>query len=266
MSRQVFYVLVIGFLIFGIQYSYGIKSETSDNKIDFEKILAKYWSWWENSPEDTPEANPVCSMGIDVQDSFVFLLNSFSAEDAVYNCSKSPIPKGYSILFPLLTSFCSQGDNGLYGAMYDKILDCTLNLDRGKVQGIVSLNDKVIVNIVKDNGNGIGLKGQLQNNLPQSKYFNEIIPTKFVDLLVTRNNTSPTNWEKPQDFEKGPVNYKAAFHCECVVINTDELIPGNYVLKYIVNAEAGKSTINLSDEGWQFSSNTTYHLVIKGDR
>src|SRR5215510_11983432 len=136
MFPKVLYVLIIGFLIFGIQYSYGF---TSINKIDFEKILGKYWSWWENSPEDAPEANPICSISIDAQNSYVFLLDSFNAEDNIFDCSKSPIPKGYTILLPLLTSFCSQGDNGLYGETYDKILDCTLNLDRGKVQGIVSI-------------------------------------------------------------------------------------------------------------------------------
>jgi hypothetical protein len=263
MSSYLLYGLVIGFLFFGFHYSYGIENVTPTKIIDFEKILGEYWSWWENSPEDAPEANPTCSIGIDTQDSFVFLLNSFNAEDANYNCSGNPIPKGYSILLPLLTSFCSQGDNGLYGATYDKILDCTLNLDRGKVQGIVSINDKEIVNIVKDNGNGIDMNRHLQNNLPQIKYYKEIVPTKFVDLLVTRNNTSPTNWEKPQDFEKGPIYYRGVFHCECVIIDTNEMGPGNYVLKYIVDAEAGKSTINLSDEGWQFRSTTTYQLVIQ---
>jgi hypothetical protein len=246
-----------------IQSSYGIENTTRTDLIDHEKILGKYWSWWVNSPDDSPEANPKCSVDIDTQDSFVFLLDSFAADDAVYNCSGYPIPKGYSILFPLLTSFCSQGDNGLYGASYDKILDCSLNLDRGKVRAIVSINDKEIVNIIKDNGNGIEMKGRLQNNLPQLKYYKEIVPTKFVELLVTSNNTSPTNWEKPQDFEKGPINYNAVFHCDCVIIDTGELTPGDYVLKYIVNAEAGKSTINLSDEGWQFRSNTTYHLLIQ---
>ena len=137
------------------------------------------------------------------------------------------------------------------------------NLDRGKVKGIVSLNDKVIVNISKDNGNGVEMKGVLKNYSTNNNYYKEIFSKEFVDLLVTSNNTAPNNWEKPDEFEKKPVYYKAVVHCECVIIDTNQFAPGNYTLKYIVDAEGGKSSINLSDTGWKFLSNAKYQLVIK---
>jgi hypothetical protein len=265
MSLYLLYLalILIGFLFSQIHLSQGANNISGNNTIDLEKVLAKYWGWWLNSPEAMPEKKPTCSIGIDTEDSFVFLLDSFDAEDASYDCTQTPIPKGYSIFFPLLASICSQGDNGLYGDPYEKIRDCTLNLDRGKVEGIVSINDKVIVNLTKDNGNGIGMRGILQNNLPQFDYYKQIVPTKFVDQLVTKNTTVPTNWAKPDEFKKGSVYYKSVVHCECVIIDTNQLGSGNFTLKYIVDAKAGKSSINLSDAGWQFISDTIYKLKIR---
>lgn len=261
-----FYFLIIlmsGFLFFQIQQSYAIENASLSGSVGLEKILAKYWSWWVNSPEDAPDTNPTCSMGIDPENSLVFLSDSFEVGDVSYDCTQEPIPKGYSIMFPILTAFCSQGDQGLYGKPYQDIRDCTLNLDRGKVKGLVSLNDKVIVNISKDNGNGVEMKGILKNYSPNNNYYKEIFSKEFVDLLVTSNNTSPNNWEKPQEFEKKPIYYKAVVHCECVIIDTNQFGPGNYTLKYIVDAEGGKSSINLSDTGWKFISTAKYQLIIK---
>ncbi len=251
------------FLFFQIQQSYAIENKSLNDSSGLEKILAKYWSWSVNSPEDAPEANPTCSMGVDTEDSFVFLFDSFETGDVSYDCTQELIPKGYSIMFPILTAFCSQGDQGLYGKPYQDIRDCTLNLDRGKVKGIVSVDDKVIVNISKDNGNGIEMKGILKNYLPKYNYYREIFSKEFVDLLVTSNNTSPNNWEKPQEFEKKPIYYKAVVHCECVIIDTNEFDPGKHTLKYVVDADGGKSSINLSDTGWKFISTAKYQFTIK---
>ena len=117
-----------GFLFFQIQQSYAVENGSTNisGSVGLEKILAKYWSWWDNSPEDALDANPACSMGIDRENSFVFLSDSFEAGDISYDCKKEPIPKGYSIMFPILTAFCSQGDQGLYGKPYQDIRDCTL--------------------------------------------------------------------------------------------------------------------------------------------
>lgn len=254
-------VTIVGLLLFQLQYSYGIN--TGDDMIEFNKILAKYWAWWDNSPEDQPENNPECSMGIDTEDSFVFYINPFAIGDVVYNCTDEPIPKGYSIMFPLLTSFCSQGDKGLYNKPYQEILDCALDLERGKLRGIVSIDDKVIVNIQKDNGNGIDMKPNSTNNLIQSKYYKEIFPNGFVNFLASSNTTFPNNWEKPEEFRNGPVYYKAVEHCDCIIVDTDELSLGNHTLKYIVDSVGGQSSINAADKGWSFTSTVEYQFAVK---
>lgn len=253
-----FCLIAVGLLIFQFQVSYGVDS--GNNSTELEKILAKYWSWWENSPEDAPEQNPLCSIGDDKNESLVFFINPFEVGEVAYDCTSMPIPKGHSIMFPLLTAFCSQGDNGLYKKSYEEIRDCTLNLDRGKLNGIVTLDDKVIVNISKDNGNGIEMKPKLINNLPQYNYYKEILPTAFVDLLVTNNTAFPTNWEKPEEFAKSPIYYKAVVHCECVIIDTGDLSPGKHTLKYIIDSVGGKSSIDSADKGWKFVSNARYQF------
>jgi hypothetical protein len=257
--HSLFYAFIVGFLLFQIQYSYAVDSV----KDELTKILGKYWSWWANSQEDQPEKNPMCSMGTDTEDSFVFLLDSFEAGDVSYNCKASPIPKGYSIMLPMLTAFCSQGDKGLYNKSYQEVRDCALNLDRGKVKGIVSIDNKTIVNITKDNGNGIEMKGILNNKLPQYNYYREIFSKDFVNLLATHNNTIPNNWEHPEQFEKSPVYYKAVVHCDCVVINASELAPGNHTLKYIVDSMGGASSIDAADTGWKFTSTATYQIATQ---
>jgi hypothetical protein len=261
MILSLLWISLLGFLLFQIQHSRGIDS--SSNSIELEKILAKYWSWWSNSPEDQPEKNPKCSIGIDTEDSFVFLLDSFETGDVAYDCAESPIPRGYSIMFPILTAFCSQGDKGLYNRPYEEVRDCALNLDRGKIKGVVSLDDQVIVNISKDNGNGLEMNAILNNNLPQYDYYKEIFSKEFVNLLTTSNTTVPLNWEHPEEFEKSPIYYKAVVHCDCVIIDTNDFNPGNHTLKYTVDSMGGKSSIDAADTGWKFKSNTAYQIVIQ---
>jgi hypothetical protein len=261
MSSLVSSIIVAGFLLFQFQYSYG--TNTGDDRIELDNILAKYWSWWSNSPEDQPENNPKCSMGIDTEDSFVFYINPFEIGDVAYDCTDQPIPKGYSIMFPLLISFCSQGDKGLYNKPYQEIRDCALDLDRGKIKGIVSIDDKVIVNLQKDNGNGIDMKPNSTNSLLQSKYYKEIFPTNFVNILASSNTTFTNNWEKPEEFKNSPIYYKAVEHCDCVIIDTNELNPGNHTLKYIVDSVGGESSNNAADKGWKFISTAEYRFAVK---
>lgn len=257
------YIFAIGVIVIQFQHSEGVQNQTQNNAAQLEKILVRYWSWWINSPEDSPEANPNCSMGFDTENSFVYFLNPFEVGDVSYDCTEESVPKNYTLMFPLLTAFCSQGDAGLYGKLYEEIRDCTLNLDRGYVKGTVLLDGETIVNMSKDNGNGLEMKGVLENNLPQYKYYKEIFSREFVDLLATNNTTIPTNWEKPEEFEKSPTYYKAVVHCECIIIGTNHLPSGNHVLKYTVDASGGKSSIDLEDTGWKFTSSVTYRLNVK---
>ena len=41
-------IIAAGFLLFQFQNIYGIN--TGDDLIKLDNILAKYWSWWSNSP------------------------------------------------------------------------------------------------------------------------------------------------------------------------------------------------------------------------
>jgi len=262
MMLPLFFCIIASALLLSLfQYSYGINSEK--NHIELDKALAKYWSWYSNSPEDQPEKNPKCSMGIDSEDSLVFYLDTFDAGDVKYNCTDNPVPRGYSIMFPILTSFCSRGDVGLYNKSYQEVRDCALDLDRGKVKGVVALDGKVIVNVSKDNGNGIDMKANSTDGPNQNNYYREIYPKGFVDLLATKNTTLPNNWQKPEEFKNNPVNYQAVEHCDCVVIDTNRLSPGNHILKYIVDSVGGQSSINAADKGWKFISTAEYQFAIK---
>jgi hypothetical protein len=237
------------------------QSENIEVKLD--NLLGKYWSWWQNSPEDAPENNPKCSMHANVNDSFIFFMNPFETGNTTFDCSDDPISKGYSIMFPLITSFCSQGDKGLYGGSYEEIRSCALDLDRGVINGVVSINGKEVVNIIVNNGDGVSTKPIVKNELPILNYYHNILSKQFVDLSVTKNTTIPNNWEKPQEFENNPIYYKAVVHCECIIINSTELREGANTLKYTTDSTGGKSSINLSDKGWSFVSVTTYKFTVR---
>jgi hypothetical protein len=254
--------LVLGFLLFPISSINAIlESEQNDSQLD--KVLGYYWSWFSNSPEDAPEKDPKCSMGHDTNSTFVFLLNPFETGDTNFDCSDEPISKGTSIFFPLITSFCSQGDKGLYGHSYQEISTCAKDLDRGLIKGIVMLDNKEIVNVVIDNGDGISTKPIVKNNLEQNIYYKNIFSKDFIDLLVTNNTTIPNNWERPEEFQNKPTHYKAVVHAEGVIIDTNDINNGNHTLKYSVDSTGNPSSVNLADKGWQFVATTTYKFNIK---
>jgi hypothetical protein len=255
------YGIIIWMLLF--YFSSASATEEQNNKFELANILGSYWSWWTNSPEDAPENNPKCSMHINANDSFIFLMNPFETGNTTFDCSDEPIPEGYSILFPLITSFCSQGDGGYYGSSYEEIRSCALDLDRGLINGIVSINGKEVVNIIVNNGDGVSTKPILNNKLPLFHNYRNILSKQFVDLIVTKNTTIPNNWEKPEEFENNPVHYKAVVHCECIIINSTELREGTNMLKYTADSTGGKSSINLSDKGWRSQSITTYKFMVR---
>ena len=88
-------------------------------------------------------------------------------------------------------------------------------------------------------------------------------PSDYVNLLASSNTTIPNNWEKPEEFKNSPIYYKAVEHCDCVVIDTNELSPGNNTLKYIVDSVGGESSINAADKGWKFISTAAYQFAVK---
>ena len=89
------YFFVILTLIFYFQtYSvYGIEKENQTNNKQLVEFLQNYWQWWGNSPEDSPDNNPKCSINIDTNNSIVFLQNPFETGNTSYDCTENPIPR-----------------------------------------------------------------------------------------------------------------------------------------------------------------------------
>ena len=273
--RMLFYICVIGFFLFHILSSYGSGNGSSSDSPSLEKILANYWSWILNSPEYDPDGpKPKCIMEIDKQTSFVFFYDSFDTKITNSDCTDNPIPKGYSIIFPLITSSCTQGDVGLYGKPYTELSDCSLNLDRGLINGKVFLDDKIIVDITIINDKR-AKKLLLENRLPQYDYYKEIFSKEFVDILV-KNTTlvdRSNMWQKPEEIEERDlINYKSVVHCECIIIDTNGLTIGSHTLKYITyldseqssKIESQKQSSKIaSGDTWRFESTTSYKFNIQ---
>jgi hypothetical protein len=255
--------IFIVLIYFQISSSYGVEREVQNETTSFVKILERYWQWWSNSPEDNPDNDPKCSIHIDTNNSFIFLQNAFETGNTNLDCTENPIPQGYSILIPLITSFCSQGDVGLPNTSYEEILNCALNLDRGIVKGNVFLDGKEIVDIFIDNGNGIDMEKnkKIINNLPQT-YYKEILSKEFIDILVTNKTTLKNNWAT-QEYNIHPVYYNGIVHCDCIIINTNEFSTGDHTLEYIVYAKAEPPSPTLPVDKWEFKSTTTYKLTIQ---
>src|SRR5215208_8009134 len=266
--KIVFVMILTLIFYFQIYSSYGIEKEIQSNNNNNQQLvrgLQNYWQWWGNSPEDSPDNNPKCSIHIDTNNSIIFLLNPFETGETSYDCTDNPIPQGYSILFPLISSFCSQGDVGLYGKPYEDIRNCALSLDRGTIKGNVAIDGKEIVDISIDNGNGIDMNKnkKVVNNLPKSsQYYKEIFSEEFVDILATSNTTFANNWEK-EEFKANPIYYNGVVHCDCIIIDTDEFGIGTHTLKYTISAKADPPSPTLIADRWGFTSNTNYKLVIQ---
>ena len=265
MYRIFFYSFLVILSCFQVYSSYGIENGVQNGNLPFDKILEQYWQWWINSPEDNPDNDPKCSIHIDKKFSFIFLQNSFETENSNYDCTDSPIQKGYSILFPLITSFCSQGDAGLSSTSYTEIRNCALNLNRGTIKGNVFVDGKQIVDIFVDNGNGIDIEKnkKITNSLPQNYYYyKEILSKEFVDILATNKTTVKNNWAN-QEHLLHPVYYNGIVHCDCIIISTNQLSGGNHTIEYIISAKTKPPSPTLQFDKWDFTSTTKYKLRIQ---
>jgi hypothetical protein len=263
---KIVFVMILTLIFYFQIYSvYGIEKEIqSSNNKQLVQSLQNYWQWWGNSPEDSPDNNPKCSIHIDTNNSIVFLQNPFETGDTSYDCTENPIPNGYVIFFPLLSSWCSQGDVGLFDKTYNELKNCAFNLQRGTIQGKILFDDKEIVNMFIDNSNGIDMqkKKKVVNNLPQNQYYKEIFSEEFVDILATSNTTMANNWEK-DDYKRNPIYYNAVMYCDCILIDTTELKQGPHDLQYTISAKADPPSPTLIADRWDFTSNTNYKLVIQ---
>jgi hypothetical protein len=262
--KMYFFVILTFIFYFQTHSVYGIEKEIQSNNKELVQFLQNYWQWWGNSPEDTPDNNPKCSIHIDTNNSIVFLLNPFETGDNSYDCTENTIPYGYLIFFPLLSSWCSQGDVGLFDKSYNELKNCAFNLQRGTIQGKILFDNKEIVNMFIDNSNGIDMqkKKKVVNNLPQNQNYKEIFSEEFVDILATSNTTMTNNWEK-DDYKRNPIYYNGVMYCDCILINTTELKIGLHDLQYTISAKADPPSPTLIADRWDFTSNTNYKLVIQ---
>jgi len=259
------YVILILVFFVQLHFSYGLENEVQNDNKELVKVLENYWQWWSNSPEDNPDNEPSCSININTNYSFVYLQNPFETGDTTYDCIENPIPKGYFIFFPLITSFCSQGDVGLSGASYEQIRNCALNLDRGIIKGTVIIDGKEVVDVSIDNGNGISMNNNknIINNLPESSsYYQEIFSQEFINILATNKTIHENNWEN-DEYKTHPVYYNGVVHCDCIIIDTSGWNTGSHTLEYTVSAKAAPPSPNLIADKWDFTSTTNYKLVIQ---
>ncbi len=309
-NTNLFFVTIIisSFIIFlnnvEIQAQNGNSSNNDDDDVN---KLSQYWNWWLNVIEDFPieklddfnilkdkpivqhllslnqkdenfDYMPKCSMGINTTNQIVFLLNPFEKGTLNFDCKNEQIPKGYSILFPAITSFCSRGDAGLYNMDFKSVRNCALNLDRGNVKVGVFLDDKKVTDVVINNKYSFNDLPQLRidnsnimdftsmkNNLPANQtYYKQIFSKEFVDLIVTDNATIsvPNGWEHPTEFTKNPIRYESVLHCDCIIVNTLDLSKGDHILEYVTIAKSGKNTHNLDSKEWNFESKISYAITI----
>ena len=229
--------------------------QKKNNTINFDNLLAEYINWWVNVPyeEDPQELENPCV--IHNTDSVIFLHDPFEMGNIKNTCT---IPHK-SLFFPFYIGWCDNGNQGIYGTeSYNKLLECTLDANRGLVTMNAYLDDKKIVDVLIDNIDVHNLKVRYNNSL--DSYYKEIGPTNLFDLTLT-NKTQYTNYEKPQDFASSPAKYKAVAYCFCGFIDKDKISPGNHLLSYYTKIE-GSGGLDKT-KGWDHESKITYILRIE---
>jgi hypothetical protein len=232
-----------------------IQKNNNNDTVNFEKLVTQYLNWWINIPieQDPQELDNPCV--IHNTDSVIFLHDPFEMGTIKNTCT---IPQK-SLFFPFYIGWCDNGNQGYYGIKsYDKLLECTLDANRGIVTMTAHLDDKKIVDVLIDNIDVNNLKVRYNNSL--DSYYKEIGPTDFFDVTLT-NKTQFTNYEKPEDFALAPTKYKAVAYCFCGFIDKDKISPGNHQLTYYTKIE-GSGGLDKT-KGWDHESKITYILTVK---
>ena len=168
---------------FNIVESYGINETQQKNNdtVNFEKVVAQYLNWWINVPieEDPQQLDNPCV--IHDTGSVIFLHDPFEMGDIKNTCT---IPHK-SLFFPFYIGWCDNGNQGYYRTeSYNKLLECTLDANRGLVTMIAYLDDKKIVDVRIDNTDIHNLKVLHNNSL--DNYYKEIGPTNFFELTLLK--------------------------------------------------------------------------------
>lgn len=234
---------------------YGANTQENDAIINFEDLVNEYLNWWTNVPfeEDPQQLENPCV--IKNTDSVVFLHDPFEMGTINNNCTI----QYKSIFFPFYIGWCDNGMIGFYGIQsYEKLLECTLDSNRGLVTMNAYLDDKKIVDVKIDNTDVHNLK--ILYNKSLDNFYKEIGPTDFFTLMIS-NKTQYTNYENPKDFESSPAKYKAVASCFCGFIDKDQLTPGYHKLNYFTKIE-GSGGLDKT-KGWDHESNISYTLKIE---
>ena len=252
-----FIFIFLNFFSFNIlKEAHGInETQKNNNTGNFEKLVTEYLNWWINVPieQDPQEIDNPCV--IHDTDSIIFLHDPFEMGTIKNTCTILH----NSLFFPFYIGWCDNGNQGYYGIeSYDKLLECTLDANRGIITMNAYLDDKKIVDVLIDNTDVNNLKVRYNNSL--ADYYKEIGPTNFFDLTLT-NKTQFTNYEKPEDFASSPVKYKAVAYCFCGFIDKNQVTPGNHQLTYYTKIE-GSGGLDKT-KGWDHESKITYILTVK---
>jgi hypothetical protein len=250
---------LVGFMLiltsFGAFKASGVVSTSvNDDNTRLEKLLAEYVNWNVNVPtEQLPEEGNQCLIKTGP---VILLLDPFSKGTVVQTCN---IQSGGALLFPFYEGWCDNGNFDLYGEQsYKKILDCTLDSDKGIVTMTAWLDGNKIVDIKVDNKDVYNLK-VLSDNFPQNEYFKTIRSPDFINLTVTNGSRfASTTYEKPEDFQSSPAVYKAVAHCFCGLVTN--LTDGNHELRYktIIEGTGGVA----QGKGWDQETDVTYKLTV----
>ena len=139
-----FTFILLTFFSFNIQESYGFNEtqQTNNDTVNFEKLVAQYLNWWINVPieEDPQQLDNPCV--IHTTDSVIFLHDPFEIGEIKNTCT---IPHK-SLFFPFYIGWCDNGNQGYYRTeSYNKLLECTLDANRGLVTMNAYLDDKKLL-------------------------------------------------------------------------------------------------------------------------
>jgi hypothetical protein len=247
--------LILILLSFGTLKAFAaILSSVNDNSIRLEKLLAEYVNWDVNVPtEQLPEEGNQCVMKTG---SMILLLDPFSKGTVTQTCN---IKAGGSLLFPFYMGWCDNGSHDLYREQsYKKILDCALDADKGIVTMTAWLDGNKIVDIKVDNKDVSNLKG-IYDNFPQNKIYQVILTPSFFNITVTNaSRFASTSYEKPDEFQSSPFNYKGVAHCFCGMVSN--LTNGTHELRYktIIEGTGGVA----EGKGWDQVTDITYKLNV----
>jgi hypothetical protein len=257
--RFLFGYFMLGLMLtlssFGTFKSFGADMSSAnfdDSKL--EELLDEYQNWNVNLPtEQLPEEGNQCLNN--KTDSIIFLLDPFSKGTVTQTCK---IKSGSSLLFPFYHGWCDNGGHDLYGEKsYKKILDCTLDTDKGIVTMVAWLDGKKIIDTKVNNKDVHNLK-IVYDNLPLNKYYKVITSPGLYNLTVTNATRFVDTYEKPEDFQSSPAAYKSVGHCFCGLVTN--ITAGTHELRYktVIEGTGGIA----EGKGWDQETEVTYKLNV----